>query len=1102
MKYSLILLFFSLLSCFPSYSQDQFFYYNQYAPYFREAYTLYPGIPAGMLEAIAADRSHIRHLQPDEEAASCSGMPLSYGVMGLVEDGKGYFYTNISEVETWSGYSREDIKKDPRINILAYAAAYEYLRKGLGIRSLQPADHVPILKELSELPMKSGNYGTFPVDAQIYNVLNWLNNPGFQQLLQLPDYNIDLPGIFGEENYRVLSASKILLDGDKVTNEVGEEYRSPQSGPCYDSPGVLWVESPNYSSRAGTAVSAVTVHTTQGSYAGAISWFQSTVSQVSAHYVIRSSDGQVTQMVCEADKGWHVGSENAYTIGIEHEGYIADASWYTTAMYNASAAIVRDIINSGYGINPLRTYHGPGCNGSTAACGLGACTKIKGHQQFPNQSHTDPGQYWNWDLYYNLINNAPTVTVQTAFSGTVYDPGGVAGNYADDIRQVVRIAPTGAGTISLTINSFNTELNYDYLYIYDGSTYTAPLIGRYSGTSIPTLIQSSGNTLLLDFRTDCSTTAPGFSISWNATVPDITAPVTSVVVPDWATTDFIATFTDTDNAGGSGIHKAYYHVSDYDGARWSSNTSRGFFNDEFSGTGLSNDWTVMGGNWSLLSGQLQQTDETNANTSIYAPLTQNLSNVYVYHWQGKITGSGTNKRAGLHFFCNSPTLPNRGISYFIYMREDDNKVQLYEVDATDTYTLQQDIPFTINTNQSYDYKVIYDRISGKIEVYINNVLVTSWTDTTPISNGSAVSFRSGNCKWTVDNFRVYRSRTTTPLVGIGNATADIRFQNVNPGTPAGTIRSLVRDNAGNLSAVVAVTVMTDWTIPVSPVINSETITYNAATAKYTVTLGWANASDSHSGITGYWVKIGTTPGGSDILPATNVGNVNSTTFDNLVLAPGTACYQTLTAINGAGLVSDEVHSTGVITGCAAPVNLLVTNINSTSAKLHWTAVSDKKIYQLRIRPVGANIYTLYNVKTGNSKTMNNLLPGTTYEWSVRTKCLSGVLTAFSPSGYFSTLLTDLTSTGYEINEPAANHQNLNISAIPNPVVQDQTQIVFSHYVNNALMTVTGVEGSILHRQRIFGESVTLDCSQYPTGIYFVVVQMPGEVATCKLVKSP
>lgn len=255
-------------------------------------------------------------------------------------------------METWSGYSREDIKKDPRINILAYAAAYKFLLDIYEINSLQPADHIRVLKSLSEIPNRSGDLGSFPMDAQLYNILNWLNNPGFQQLLQLPDYTINLPGIFGEENYRVLSASKILLDGDKVTNEAGEEYRSPQSGPCYDSPGVLWVESPNYSSRQAPAVTAVTVHTTQGSYAGAISWFQSTVSQVYGINVICSSDGQVTQMVCEADKGWHVGSENAYTIGIEHEGYIADASWYTSAMYNASAAIVRDIINSGYGINP------------------------------------------------------------------------------------------------------------------------------------------------------------------------------------------------------------------------------------------------------------------------------------------------------------------------------------------------------------------------------------------------------------------------------------------------------------------------------------------------------------------------------------------------------------------------------------------------------------------------------------------------------------------------------------------------------------------------------------------------------------------------------
>src|SRR3546814_10857401 len=52
-----------------------------------------------------------------------------------------------------------------------------------------------------------------------------------------------------------------------------------------DFPGARWVTSPNYSSRSGTAVREVAIHTMQGSYAGSISWFQNSSSQVSAHYL-------------------------------------------------------------------------------------------------------------------------------------------------------------------------------------------------------------------------------------------------------------------------------------------------------------------------------------------------------------------------------------------------------------------------------------------------------------------------------------------------------------------------------------------------------------------------------------------------------------------------------------------------------------------------------------------------------------------------------------------------------------------------------------------------------------------------------------------------
>ncbi|QOY95410.1 N-acetylmuramoyl-L-alanine amidase [Massilia sp. UMI-21] len=167
-----------------------------------------------------------------------------------------------------------------------------------------------------------------------------------------------------------------------------------------DYPPATWnpAASCNYSARTA-AVSHVTVHTTQGSYAGSISWFQNCSAGVSAHYVIRSSDGQVTQMVREADKAWHVGNSNGYTIGIEHEGYIANPSaWYTTAMYNASAALTKDILTSR--ALAQKVFDGSGGWNAVPADSL---YNVKGHVNFASQSHTDPGSGWDWPRYKSLV---------------------------------------------------------------------------------------------------------------------------------------------------------------------------------------------------------------------------------------------------------------------------------------------------------------------------------------------------------------------------------------------------------------------------------------------------------------------------------------------------------------------------------------------------------------------------------------------------------------------------------------------------------------------------------------------------------------------------
>ena len=121
-------------------------------------------------------------------------------------------------------------------------------------------------------------------------------------------------------------------------------------GTCDYSGCDQWVSasSSNYSnySRDASDIDYVIVHTVQGSYDGCISWFQNASASVSAHYVVRSSDGAVTQMVAEEDVAWHAGNwdYNLGSVGIEHEGYVEQPSvYYTEAMYQSSADLTRDI---------------------------------------------------------------------------------------------------------------------------------------------------------------------------------------------------------------------------------------------------------------------------------------------------------------------------------------------------------------------------------------------------------------------------------------------------------------------------------------------------------------------------------------------------------------------------------------------------------------------------------------------------------------------------------------------------------------------------------------------------------------------------------------
>lgn len=908
---------------------------NPYQSDFDAAYAAHPDIPRGVLEAISFTNTRFTHLTNAEEK-SCTGMPQAVTVMGLMQDGQGWFRNNLQTVAAYSGIDTSLLKSDAHTCILAYATVFDSLfekvsavgpplHRFTGVKAEEERLY-HVLVMLSELPLQTDEVSAFALQSYAYSVLSFMCDEAMAGTYGFPAHDYNLRLLFGEHNFSVLSSRSVTLAPDLVRDENGNVFRAGDNPSLQsaDYGPALWnpAASCNYSSRNSTIVSAVTIHTVQGTYAGCISWFQNCNASVSAHYVVRSSDGQITQMVYESLKAWHVGSENPYTIGIEHEGYVTNASWYTNAMYTSSAALCADICTD-YGINPLRvgwwpwlatTYY----NQSSIP---GACTRVKGHQHYPNQTHNDPGVNWNWDYFYELINPTPAATVYTAATGNFYDSGGASAAYSDDERLIWTIAPTNATSVTVNFGSFNTENTWDYLYIYDGATVNAPLVGYYTGSNNPGTVTSSGGSLTFEWRSDCATTAAGWNATWTSTInnsqADVTAPATQINVNGiWQTQNFSASFTEADNAGGSGLEKSYYQVIDFDGADWRANNTQGFFSDNFDGPAIHPEWTSVSGTWAITNAVLEQNDENQNNTNIYAPLTQNLSNRYLYHWAGKIDGTGNNRRAGFHFFCDNPTATNRGNSYFVWFRADQGVCEWYEV-VNDTFTLRHSVPMTVNANQWYDWKVIYDRITGKISVYQDNVYIGDWTDATPLSNGSYVSFRSGNANWQVNNFKVYRSRySNTPVtVSVGNClSCELRYQNINPSTPAGRVKSIVTDSAGNLSAVFSVDINVDWTAPaVIDTVNDGFVNdIDLSTSAAQLQGDWSVSVDTNSGLSRYWFAIGTAPCDSDVVAWTNNWGYDTVTVNNLALVTNTWYYFSVKAENGAGLVTSCYSSDGVL----------------------------------------------------------------------------------------------------------------------------------------------------------------------------------------------
>ncbi|MEJ7602157.1 MAG: N-acetylmuramoyl-L-alanine amidase [Kofleriaceae bacterium] len=248
------------------------------------------------------------------------------------------------------------------------------------------------------------------------------------------------------EVMRVLSVGASAIDegGTLVASiDTHAEIRppvelTPPAGLSADYPAAIWRSSPNFNTRGGHNVSLVVIHSCEGNYAGCWGWLRNPAAQASAHYVVKENGSEVSQLVRESDRAWHVAAAyecsraggqqcnkngvgtNSFSVGIEHAGFASQSSWQN-GLIETSAKLTCDITRD-HSVPRDRNH-------------------IVSHGQLQPWNRTDPGPNWPWNHYIDRVRD---------HCGGGGGGGGIIidSNNANNNQSVAKIELAGAWTSS------------------------------------------------------------------------------------------------------------------------------------------------------------------------------------------------------------------------------------------------------------------------------------------------------------------------------------------------------------------------------------------------------------------------------------------------------------------------------------------------------------------------------------------------------------------------------------------------------------------------------------------------------------------------------
>tara|TARA_R110002096_G_scaffold361075_3_gene554163 strand:+ start:61225 stop:62820 length:1596 start_codon:yes stop_codon:yes gene_type:complete len=324
------------------------------------------GVPTQLLKAIAQTETQFQMVRGDEH----HGRAGSVGLMGLRSD-------VVAHAAKLASLDVMDVEQDPASNILAAAFVLSELADA---RNIDRAD-------LGAWAETIGDYSTILDDEARYAYVVG----GVYETLNTGAEFIE------EDGTPIVSLAPISIEA-QYPAVTGALFAGTS-----DYSDSVWRPSPNFSNRPTGSVGKpklVVIHTCEGGYAGCWGWLRNTAASASAHYVVKENGSQITQLVREAKRAWHISasyssarnggtysslngrSTNDFSIGIEHAGYASQSS-FPSGQINASAKLVCDITKD-HSIARDK-YH------------------IVGHGQLQPWNRTDPGANWPWTHYINRV---------------------------------------------------------------------------------------------------------------------------------------------------------------------------------------------------------------------------------------------------------------------------------------------------------------------------------------------------------------------------------------------------------------------------------------------------------------------------------------------------------------------------------------------------------------------------------------------------------------------------------------------------------------------------------------------------------------------------